>query len=207
VRPTTSAYSIETLWALLNSPVANAYVYSHLGKRDNIVGDIRKIPIPKVRSFEGVERAAIAYLAAASSETASANLERLLLHVDAEVLKLYSLPLDVEQRVLGLFSGRKRVGVPFKQTRYLPRELEGKIRFSDFLQFEEDWSITNRERGRLIDKNISGRLNAEERTRLDALQAYTDYHIERVAPRPTHALDELENRLFSGSQTKGQNVR
>ena len=48
VRPTASSYSIETLWALLNSPVANAYAYSHLGKRDNIVGDIRKIPIPKV---------------------------------------------------------------------------------------------------------------------------------------------------------------
>ena len=207
VRPTTSAYSIETLWALLNSPVANAYAYSHLDKRDNIVGDIRKIPIPKMRSFEGVERAASAYLAEASSQTASAELARLLLRVDSEVLKLYSLPLDLEQRVLGLFSERKRVGVPFRQTRYLPRELEGKIHFSDFLQFEEDWSITNRERGRLIDKNISGRLNAEERTRLASLQAYTDYHIERVAPRPTHPLDELENRLFSGSQTKGQNVR
>ena len=207
VRPTASSYSIETLWALLNSPVANAYAYSHLGKRDNIVGDIRKIPIPKIRSFEGVERAASAYLEAASSETASAKLERLLLRVDSEVLKLYSLPFELEQRVLGLFSERKRVGVPFKQTRYLPKELEGRIRFSDFLQFEEDWSITNRERGMLIDKNISGRLNAEERTRLDALQAYTDYHIERAAPRPTHTLDELENRLFSGSQTKGKKAR
>jgi hypothetical protein len=207
VRPTTSSYSIKTLWALLNSPVANAYAYSHLGKRDNIVGDIRKIPIPKTRSFEGVERAATAYLVAATSETASAGLERLLLRVDSEVLKLYSLPIELEQRLLGLFNEQKRVGVPFKQTRYLPRELEGRIRFSDFLQFEEEWSITNRERGRLIDKNISGRLNAEERTRLDALQAYTDYHIERVAPRPTGALDELENRLFSGSQTKGKNVR
>jgi len=207
VRPTTPAYSIETLWALLNSPVANAYAYSNLGKRDNIVGDIRMIPIPKMRSFEGVERAASAYLAEASSHTASAEVARLLQRVDSEVLKLYSLPLDLEQRVLGLFSERKRVGVPFRQTRYLPREIEGKMHFSDFLQFEEDWSITNRERGSLIDKNISGRLNAEERTRLDALQAYTDYHIERVAPRPTHALDELENRLFSGSQTKGENVR
>jgi hypothetical protein len=207
VRPTTSSYSLETLWALLNSPIANAYAYSYLGKRDNIVGDIRKIPIPKTRSFEGVERAANEYLAAASSETASANLERLLLRVDSEVLKLYSLPLDLEQRVLGLFSDWKRVGVPFKQTRYLPKELEGRLRFFDFLQFEEDWSITNRERGMLIDKNISGRLNAEERTRLDALQAYTDYHIERVAPRPTHALDELENRLFSGSPAKGKDAR
>jgi hypothetical protein len=106
-----------------------------------------------------------------------------------------------------LFSGWKRVGVPFQQTRYLPLELDGKIRFSDFLQFEEDWSITNRDRGRLIDKNISGQLSTEEQIRLDALQAYTDYHIERVAPRPTHALDELENRLFLSQQTKSKDVR
>jgi hypothetical protein len=109
--------------------------------------------------------------------------------------------------VLGLFSERKRVGVPFKQTRYLPRELDGRMRFSDFLQFEEDWPSTNRERGMLIDKNISGRLDEKERARLDALQAYTDYRIERVAPRPTRELDELENRLFSGPQTKDKNVR
>jgi hypothetical protein len=207
VRPTASACSIEVVWALLNSPVANAYAFSHLGRRHNIVGDIRKIPIPKMRSFEGVERAASAYLAAASSETASAKLERLLLDVEAEVLRLYSLPLDLEGRVLGLFSGTKRLGVPFKQTRYLPRELEGRIRFSDFLQFEADWPSTNRERGMLIDKNISGRLNGEERAQLDALQAYTDYHIETVVPRPTRALDELEDRLFSGSQTRDKNLR
>jgi len=207
VRPMTPSYSIETLWAILNSPVANAYAYSHLGKRDNIVGDIRRIPVPKIRSFEGVEQAVRVYLAAASSETASATLQKLVLRVDSEVLKLYSLSIELEQRVLGLFTDWKRVGVPFKQTRYLPKELEGRIHFSDFVQFEETWSTTNRERGMLIDKNISGSLSAEERMRLDALQAYTDYHIERVAPRPTQALDELENRLFSGSQTKGKNAR
>ena len=114
---------------------------------------------------------------------------------------------SLEQRVLGLFNDWKRVGVPFTQTRYLPNELEGRIRFSDFLRFEEDWSVTNRERGTLIDKGISGTLSAEERTRLDALQAYADYHIERVSPRPTHVLDELENQLFSGSPTKGKTVR
>jgi hypothetical protein len=160
-----------------------------------------------VGSFEGVERAARTYLAVASSEADSAMLRSLLFHIDAEVLRLYSLPLELEQSLLALFTDWKRVGVPFTQTRYLPKELEGRIRLSDFLQFEEDWPITNRERGVLIDKNISGRLNAEERTRLDALQAYTDYHIERAAPRPTHTLDELENRLFSGSQMKGKKAR
>ena len=59
----------------------------------------------------------------------------------------------------------------------------------------------------LIDQNISGKLNAEELMRLDALQAYTDYHIEKVAPRPTRELDELEDRLFLGSQLRDKNVQ
>ena len=47
-----------------------------------------------------------------------------------------------------------------------------------------DWPRLNRERGRLIDKDIDGTITSAERTRLDVLQAYADYHLENVAPRP-----------------------
>ena len=202
VRPTTSSGSLETLWALLNSPVANAYAFSHLGKRDNIVGVIRKIPLPKTTSFEAVETAASAYLAAARSETDPTRLSKLMLKVDSEVLKLYSLPLELEQSILALFTGWERVGVPFTQRTYMPNELLGRVCLSDFLQFEEDWPTTNRERGKLIVKDIKGQLNTDERNRLAALQAYADYHIDKVAPRPTNVLDELEETLFSGMPKK-----
>ena len=191
---------------MLNSPIANGYAYSHLGKRDNIVGDLRKIPLPTTRSFEGVDSAATAYLAAASSKADSATLKKLLLQVDSEVLKVYSLPVALEQALLALFTSWERVGVPFKQTRYLPVEVEGSICFSDFLELEKDWSVTNRERGMLIDKSISGMLNTEERRRLDALQIYADYHLDQVSPRPTDVLDELEKRLFSGMPKKNGDV-
>jgi hypothetical protein len=206
VRPRASSYSVETLWALLNSPVANAYAFSHLGKRDNIVGDIRKTPVPKVTSFESVQRAATAYLEAASSETDSATLQKLLLHVDCEILKLYSLPLHLEQSLLAIFTGWKRAGVPFTQCRYLPEKIEQSMRFSDFLQFEEDWSVTNRVRGELIDRGIAGTLSAEERARLDALQTYADYHIDEMAPRPAHLLDELEDKLLSNIRSKHKDL-
>ena len=202
VRPNARGYSIEVLWALLNSPVANAYVYSHLGKRDNLVGDVRKIPLPKQKVFNRLKSAAEAYLESAAAEADSATLKKLLLQVDCEVLDLYSLPIELEHSLLAVFTGWKRVGVPFKQTRYLPQELENSVRFSDFLQFEEDWPTTNRERGILIDKEISGTISREEQMRLDALQAYADYHIDQVAPRPTHVLDELEKRLASGLPKK-----
>jgi hypothetical protein len=208
VRPTSSAYSLEILWALLNSPVANAYVFSHLGKRDNIVRDVRRIPIPEATSLGRVHAAASEYLDAASSASPNpADLRELLLRVDCEVIELYSFPLGVERSLLALFTDWDRVGVAFAQKRYLPTELEGRLRFSDFLRFESDWSVTNRERGMLIDKSISGSLSTEEQRRLDALQMYADYHIEQVAPRPTQVLDALEARLFSHPLLKDEDVR
>jgi hypothetical protein len=207
VRPTNPVYSLEILWALLNSPVANAYAFSHLRKRDNIVGDIRKIPLPKTSSFERVEAAAGGYLMAADSPGAnSADLQKMLLQVDCEVLDLYSLPFELEQSLLELFTDRERVGVPFSQNGYLPKDLSGRLRFSDFLHFENDGSVTNRERGVLIDKSISGTLTAAEQKRLDALQIYADYHIDQIAPRSTHALDELENQLLSNMVMKDRKV-
>ncbi|MGB8060705.1 MAG: hypothetical protein WCF26_02265 [Candidatus Sulfotelmatobacter sp.] len=92
----------------------------------------------------------------------------------------------------------ERVGVPFQQCGYVPDDLSGRLRFSDFIEFERDWPTTNRERGELIDKNIAGTLTLDERIRLDALQAYADYHITQVAPHSTGVLEELENRLFLG---------
>jgi len=202
VRPTSSLYSIDTLWGLLNSPLANAYAFSHLGKRDNIVGDMRKIPVPKLGPFEGIDRAARAYLEAAWSGTTPARLEELLMRLDCEVLSLYSLPLNLEQSLLGMFTGWDRVGVSFRQSRYLPAELTGRLRVSEFIAFERDWPATNRERGELIDKSISGTLSADEKVRLDALDAYTDYHLDQVVPRSTDVLDELEKSLFSDTPTK-----
>ena len=55
------------------------------------------------------------------------------------------------------------------------------------------WPALNRERGLLIDKQIAGTLTESERKLLDVLQAYADYHIEQVAPRPAPpaSLEEL----------------
>jgi hypothetical protein len=206
-RPVASAFlpvrphdcSLESLWALLNSPIANAFAFCHLGKRHNIVGDMRRIPMPNSSAFGQVESSAKAYLEAAMSRANELHLRSLMSRVDAEVLRLYSLPIDLEQAVLSLFTEWQRVGVPFSQTRFLPEELEGKIQFADFVDYETDWSTANQRRGDLIDKDISGNLSAAERTELDRLQAYADYHLEQVAPRPTHVLNHLEDLVLAKS--------
>jgi type I restriction-modification system DNA methylase subunit len=197
VRPTASSYTILTLWALLNSPIANAYVFSYLGKRDNVVGDIRRMPMPTNTSFKSLDEAAGQYLKAVTSHASIPDLRELLLNVDVEVLRLYSLPAKLERSLLDTFTGWERVGVPFKQDCYFPVDFRADVSFADFRKLEESWPRTNRERGLLIDKQIAGDLNEVDRVRLDLLQKYADYHINQVAPRPVNELVELEGKLFS----------
>jgi hypothetical protein len=197
VRPTASSCSILALWALLNSPIANAYVFSYLGKRDNVVGDIRRMPMPAQVSFASLEAAANRYFEAASLQASVPELKELLLNVDCEVLRLYSLPAKLERMLLDTFTAWERVGVPFKQDCYYPVDFKAEVSFAEFRKLEESWLQTNRERGLLIDKQIAGDLNDIERARLELLQEYADYHINQVAPRPINELVELERKLFS----------
>lgn len=197
VRP--KRYSLKSLWAFLNSPVANAFAFSHLGKRDNVVSVIKKIPMPRVSSLDALDSAVTDYLDAAVRNDEPAELEHRLSRIDAEVFRLYDLPVDLERLLHALFSGWSRVGVPFEQTRFLPNELEGKLHYADFVDYEADWSKTNRRRGKLIDKDIAGTLSVAERSELDGLQAYADYHLDRVAPRPTNVLKQLEDLVLAKS--------
>jgi hypothetical protein len=87
--------------------------------------------------------------------------------------------------------------VSYTQIRFLPEELEGKLRFSEFADYESDWPTTNRRRGELIDKDIAGTLSPMERTELGGLQAYADFHLEQVAPRPTDVLNQLEDLVLA----------
>ena len=177
VRPRSG--SLEFLWALLNSPIANAYAFCHLGKRDNMVGDIRKIPMPQRKTVDEIETASANYLDAAGARANADELQTLMSRVDAAVLRQYALPVELENALLSLFTSWERVGVPFKQTGFLPEELGRQVSYADFVDYEADWSKTNRRRGELIDKKIKRTLSDSERTELDRLQTYADYHIGR----------------------------
>jgi type I restriction-modification system DNA methylase subunit len=204
VRPTAPSYSILALWAVLNSPIANAYVFSNLGKRDNVVGDIRRMPMPPNASFKSLDEAAVGYLEAASSQAGIPELRELLMNVDMEVLRLYALPAKFERSLLNIFTGWERVGVPFRQVSYVPETFRADVSFGDFRKLEENWPRTNHERGLLIDKQISGDLTEVERARLELLQEYADYHVDQVAPRPVQDLEELERTLHSKRAAGGE---
>lgn len=195
--------SLQTLWAILNSPIANAFTYCHLGKRDNLVGVIRKMPIPRNFDYEEVERAVQKYFVAAASNSLSTEMRNLLADVDATILKQYDLPIELEYQLLSLFDGWERLGVPFKQSVLLPSELGGKVRFSDFIAYEKNWSKTNRRRGKLIDKKVAGTLTANEKTELNGLQAYAEFYLDRETPLPTAELEKLEDLILQSAGKKG----
>jgi hypothetical protein len=197
VRP--RACSLESLWALLNSPVANAYAFCHLGKRHNIVGDMRKMPMPRGADFAEIETAVRMYFDASSRASPDA-LYTLMLKVDSAVLRQYALPLELEKALLSIFTGWNRLGVPFKQSRYFPSELAHPMSLSDFVSYESDWTSTNRRRCELVDREIDRTITIDEAAELAGLQAYADYYLEKVSPCPTRVLEDLENRVF-GSAT------
>ncbi len=198
--------SLESLWGIMNSPIANAFAFCHLGKRDNVVSVMQKIPMPNSPDLSELDAAVTEYLDATAHDAGRSDLQSLMSRVDAEVLRLYDLSVELEQTLLSLFTDWNRVGVPFEQTRFFPEKLEGTLPFADLVDYETDWSTANRRRGDLIDKDIAGTLSPSERSELNRLQAYADYHLEKVAPRPSVILNELEDLVLANSANKGKGV-
>jgi hypothetical protein len=133
LRPLTKSYPLEFLWGLCNSPFANAYVYTHTGKRDVLTGMMRAMPIPHlaVSAVQRVVEAVHAYFEAVAPSGGGMPFAfdlhaacMLLQHVDAEILRLYDLPPRLERQLLDLFSGYERPGVPFDFRRYFPEDFE-----------------------------------------------------------------------------------
>jgi hypothetical protein len=120
VRPKTRNVSTLSLWALMNSPVANAFVSCHLGKRDLLVGTMRKLPVPHLdeQTNAFIEGAALRYRALATSPgplydaaATPEGLKQALLDMDAAVLRAYNLPPRLEHELLSFFWGLERKGV------------------------------------------------------------------------------------------------
>ncbi len=133
IRPRSKIWTLEYLWAILNSPIANAFSYTHSDKRHNLVGMIRKLPVPDASTADvnRVSGYVAEYLCTVAenddglSTPVNADVARdLMLQIDAEVLRLYDLPPRLERQILDRFAGWERQGVPFVLDRYYPDEYE-----------------------------------------------------------------------------------
>ena len=115
--------------------------------------------------------------------------------IDAEILRLYALPIEVERELLDFFAGWKRVGVPFKQDRYFPEGFDEPISLADFLAITADWDATNRRRLRLIEKKAAKTIRPEEKEELQQLQRLAGLKRELLSSPSLKELAEMEADL------------
>ena len=203
VRPKDRKIPIEVLWGICNSPFANAFSYSHSTKRHVLAGLMRLMPVPDVRSknLTPLLNAVKAYLKAVRSQdillptTFQDELKTLHWRVDAEVLRLYELPLHLERQLLNMFSGVKRRGVPFEQYEYFPREFKDPLTLRGLLAITVDWEQTNERRTQLIFKKVKKNISAEEKLELDELQRLADCRINLLTPFPIEKLEAVKEDL------------
>ncbi|MCZ7645334.1 MAG: SAM-dependent methyltransferase [Planctomycetota bacterium] len=113
-------FSLSVLWAVLNSPIANAYSYCWTSKRETLGLTWLNMPLPIPTKDQAciIEACAETYLKLAKhtnefmvvvpNENA---VRRALLNLDAAVLRLYGLPPEAERQMLDIFDDVKRPGV------------------------------------------------------------------------------------------------
>jgi len=95
--------------------------------------------------------------------------------VDAEVLKLYALPAELERELLDFSDGVPRVGVPFDQKCYIPSTFREVMRLDEFLRITDEWEQTDERRCQPIEKRIKhGRRTTAEDAEFKELQRLFD---------------------------------
>lgn len=127
VRPSGNGPGALALWAVMNSPVANAFAHCGSLKRHTFDGLLKTMPIPAPSSpgWSAIEQAATRYRTLAIAKAKSkpvpvdlftpntpstgpvptdAEVRAALLAMDAAVLRAYDLPPRLERQLLDLFS-------------------------------------------------------------------------------------------------------
>jgi hypothetical protein len=129
-----AGWSTKALAAIINSPIASAFVAANEGKREIRKSTLEKCPIPVLSPAEmmTLERY-VDDLTASLSEQPESRLElwggdtwqlrarNILLQIDALILRAYKLPPWVERKLLEFFRGEKRP-VPFEFGDYYPQD-------------------------------------------------------------------------------------
>ena len=113
--PTSAELPLEALEAILNGPLANAFL-TERASNQHITNELLKLlPIPKRHDLNRIVKAVKRYRAARAtageqvlrSADTDERLNRLLIEVDAEVLRAYDLPSRAERLLLAFFRGHE----------------------------------------------------------------------------------------------------
>lgn len=121
-------WTAASIAAILNGPLANAYVSVHDFKLHVRKRTLECIPLPRlgVDEIATLDRLVTAYDQARQLPLNAYDSDQRLLAIDAFVLKGYGLPPRLERQLLDLFQGNSRP-VPFPFGGYFPPEFEPTI--------------------------------------------------------------------------------
>ena len=114
VWPTSSGYDEILLAAILNSPVANAFVATREGKTDITAETLRLIPMPMFTESQRqslvslVNRYQVTIESFGLMRQVPEDPEILLKQIDAAVLDGYRMPPRLERELLDFFRGHRR---------------------------------------------------------------------------------------------------
>lgn len=135
---------LEVIAAVINSPVANAFVSADRTSQHNQIRVMRNIPTP---NFSSSQIQAIVSLTQEYIETREKWLDQqdeagreqrcreLIAQIDAEVLGAYDLPPRLEKALLDHFSGHERP-VPFMFTQYYPSNFRPSVPWRIYISQE-----------------------------------------------------------------------
>jgi N-6 DNA Methylase len=132
----------EALEAILNGPLANAFLTERASNQHFTNQLLKQLPMPKHRSLGDIAEAVRRYRAAKVAirkdalepSGTDAVLNTLLIEIDAEVLKAYDLPPRLERRLLDFFRGHedeRRVGHEFRG--WFPADFTAYIPLHEYL--------------------------------------------------------------------------
>ncbi len=137
-------WTATALAAVLNGPVANAFVASHEGNRDITVETVKAIPVPPLTNAlkGGLTKLVAEYRTAAERmelevRSGERSARDILREIDAAILRAYDLSPRLEHELLNYFSGygTKRP-VPFNFGDYYPADFSSHIPLWMFLSPE-----------------------------------------------------------------------
>ena len=161
---------LEMFWAIWNSPIGNAFIWCRTDKRHNLAGTLARLPFPHLHrgDVERVVAAVRAYTGVfpvvepghLGALPEPDTVRRALLEVDAEVLRLYDLPPRKERRLLDLFNGAARPGVPCSFGDYFDSGFRPCVPLHEYLSDDYRQMTVGTLRQRLSDSSDPGVVRA-----------------------------------------------
>ncbi len=190
VWPDLGGLTTEVIAALINGPVANAWLSQQGGKRHSQVRFYATIPLPTFSptATELITR----YVDRYARLQGTAEGMNVLLKIDAAVLDAYGLSQEAESELLAWFDGARRPGVP-GFTEYGTEFEQARAEYR-----QELMSGINQRRVELIRRKS---LSPAERQELEELQTRMSGLVNAQYPLPFAALEQME--VFA-QQLKGR---